>query len=224
MIIGILPACGDAIRMEGIAKFNLNIPQSNETLISWHVKSLMNYCDKVVVVVKKEHKHLLYMFNDNKKVIILVEQTSTMSETILRAIKKFYADEYVIGMPDTFVVGDNPYKSIITDNPNSDLNIGAFKIKNIQKGKLGQIDISNNIVLDCVDKNINCDYKHSWGFLRFKRSMIKLIDKKTPHLGYIVNPAIINKYSVTASIINGEYFDCGTQDEYEQFLKYMHGV
>jgi hypothetical protein len=224
MRIGILPACGDATRMGGIAKFNLNLPKSNETLISWHVKSQLNYCDKVIIVVKKEHEHLLGLLKDNKKVIILVEQTSSMSETVLKAIKKFYADEYVIGMPDTFVAGNNPYEFVINNNTNSDLNIGAFKIKDSQKGKLGQINIKNNLVFDCVDKNINCDYEHSWGFLRFNRSIIKLIDKKTPHLGYIVNPAIINKYSVTASIINGEYFDCGTQDEYKQFLKYMHGV
>lgn len=221
MIIGIIPACGDALRMGGIAKFNLNIPQSNETLISWHIKSQLNYCDKVIVVIKKEYEHLLEIFKSNNRVIILVEKTSSMSETILKAIKKNYADEYVIGMPDTFVVGDNPYKSVINNNANSDLNIGAFQIKDSQKGKLGQISIVNNTVVDCIDKDINCDYEYSWGFLRFNRSIIKLIDKKTPHIGYVINPVIINKYLVTATIINGEYFDCGTPDEYQELLKYI---
>ena len=56
MIIGIIPACGNATRMGGIAKFNLKIPKSNETLISWHVKYQLKYCDKVIILVKKEHK------------------------------------------------------------------------------------------------------------------------------------------------------------------------
>jgi UTP-glucose-1-phosphate uridylyltransferase len=218
MIIGIIPACGNATRMGGIAKFNLKIPKSNDTLISWHIKSQLEYCDKVVVLVKKEHESSLSMFKDNNKIIILVEQTSSMSETILKAIEKFYADEYLVGMPDTFVIGDNPYKEIITNNISSDLNLGVFKIKNSQKGKLGQLDIINGVVIDCIDKDIKCNYEYSWGFLRFNRSILKLIDKEAPHIGYVINPAIKEKLLVMASIIDGEYFDCGTQAEYEELL------
>ena len=224
MIIGIIPACGDATRMGGIAKFNLKIPQSNETLISWHIKSQLNYCDKVIIVIKKEYQNLLEMFKDNDRVIILVEKTFSMSETVLKAIEKFDADQYLVGMPDTFVVGNNPYKDIMINNTNSDLNIGVFKIKNNQKGKLGQINIVDNIVVDCMDKNINCNYEYSWGFLRFNKSIVKLIDKETPHIGYVINPTISNNHLVTANIIEGEYFDCGTQDEYEEFLKYVSSV
>lgn len=219
MIIGIIPACGNATRMGGIAKFNLKIPKNNNTLISWHVESQLKYCDKVIILIKKEHQELLNVFKNNNRIIILIEQTSSMSETILKATEKFYADEYVIGMPDTFVIGDNPYKKIINNNINSDLNIGAFKIKNSQKGKLGQINIINGIVMDCIDKNINCNYKYFWGFLRFNRSVLKLIKKETLHIGYVINPAIKEKLLVTANIINGEYFDCGTQDEYQEFLR-----
>ena len=219
MIIGIIPACGNATRMGGIAKFNLKIPKSNETLISWHVKSQLKYCDKVIILVKKEHKESLNMFKDNNKIIILIEQTSSMSETILKATEKFYADEYLVGMPDTFVIGDNPYKEIITNNISSDLNIGVFKIKNSQKGKLGQINIIDGFVVDCVDKDVKCNYEYSWGFLKFNRSILKLIDRETSHIGYVINPAIKENLSVMASIVDGEYFDCGTQDEYEELLK-----
>ena len=219
MIIGIIPACGNATRMGGIAKFNLKIPQSGETLISWHVKSQLEYCDKVVILVKEKHKNLLNIFKDNNKIIILVEQTSSMSETILKATGKFYADEYVVGMPDTFVTGDNPYKEIITNNINSDLNLGVFKIKNSHKGKLVQLNIIDGVVVDCIDKDINCNYEHSWGFLRFNRSILKLIQKEAPHIGYVINPAIKEKLLVMASIVDGEYFDCGTQEEYQELLK-----
>jgi hypothetical protein len=122
-------------------------------------------------------------------------------------------------MPDTFVIGDNPYKQIINNNINSDLNLGVFKIKDSQKGKLGQINIVDGVVTDCIDKDINCDYKHSWGFLRFNRSILKLIDKQTSHIGYVINPAIKEKLLVMASIVDGEYFDCGTQEEYQELLK-----
>jgi hypothetical protein len=219
MIIGIIPACGNATRMGGIAKFNLKIPTSGETLISWHVKSQLEYCDKVIILVKKEHEDSLNMFKDNNKIVILTEQTSSMSETVQKATKKFYADEYVVGMPDTFVIGDNPYKKIITNNINSDLNLGVFKIKDSQKGKLGQINVIDEVVVDCIDKDMNCNYKHSWGFLRFNRSILKLIDKQTPHIGYVINPAIKEKLLVTASIVDGEYFDCGTQEEYQELIK-----
>ena len=219
MMIGIIPACGNATRMGGIAKFNLKIPQSDETLISWHIKSQLEYCDKVIILVKKEHEDSLNIFKNNNKIIILVEQTSSMSETVLRATEKFYADEYVVGMPDTFVTGDNPYKEIVTNNINSHLNLGVFKIKESQKGKLGQISIIDGVVLDCIDKDINCNYEYSWGFLRFNRSILKLIDKQTSHIGYVINPAIKEKLLVMASIVNGEYFDCGTQDEYQELLK-----
>ena len=219
MMIGIIPACGNATRMGGIAKFNLKIPQSDETLISWHIKSQLEYCDKVIILVKKEHEDSLNIFKNNNKIIILVEQTSSMSETVLRATEKFYADEYVVGMPDTFVTGDNPYKEIVTNNINSHLNLGVFKIKESQKGKLGQISIIDGVVIDCIDKDINCNYEYSWGFLRFNRSILKLIDKQTSHIGYVINPAIKEKLLVMASIVNGEYFDCGTQDEYQELLK-----
>lgn len=218
MIIGIIPACGNATRMGGIAKFNLKIPKSNDALISWHIKSQLEYCDKVVVLVKKEHEVLFDAFKNNNKIIILVEKTLSMSETILKAVKKFYADEYVVGLPDTFVIGRNPYKETITNNINSDLNVGVFKIKDSQKGKLGQVNIVDGLVVDCIDKDIKCNYEYSWGFLRFNRSILKLIDEQTPHIGYAINPAIKNKSLVTASIIDGEFFDCGTWDEYEELL------
>jgi len=218
MIIGIIPACGNATRMGGIAKFNLRIPKSDDTLISWHIKSQLEYCDKVIVLVKKEHEGLFDAFKNNNKIIILLEKTLSMSETILKAVKKFYADEYVVGLPDTFVIGRNPYRETITNNINSDLNVGVFKIKDSQKGKLGQVNIVDGLVVDCIDKDIKCNYEYSWGFLRFNRSILKLIDEQTPHIGYAINPAIKNKYLVTASVVDGEFFDCGTWDEYEELL------
>jgi len=217
MITGIIPACGDATRMGGIAKFNLPLTKKM-TIIDWHIKSQLKYCDNVIIVVNEKYENLLNKFKKNKKIKIIVTKTKTMSETVLLAINSFESDNYVVGMPDTYVIGENPYKKIIKNNIDSDINLGIFKIKENQKGKLGQVDIYNSTVIDCVDKSIGCNYKYSWGFIKFSQSAIKLIDKKDPHIGYIINKAIKNNYLIKSSVINGEYFDCGTLQEYQELL------
>jgi hypothetical protein len=224
-MIGIIPAAGDAIRMGGIPKFLLPINNEFKNLITWHIESQLKYCEKVVVITKPKYKNKLNSFITNKNVSIVYMETLSMSETVLNAIKLFPSKEYLFGMPDTFCIGDNPYDKIMEDNKPCDINLAIWKIKKYQKGKLGQIKINkHHEVVDCIDKDLSCNYEYSWGMMRFSHNVSNLIEINTPHIGFMINPSIENGLNVIANVIDGEYFDCGTTKEYDQLLKKMNRV
>ena len=219
-MIGLLPAAGDALRMNGIPKFMLPLPDYKQTLISWHIEKQLEVCTKVIIATKPENAILFKNFIKDSRVFLLIVESQTVSETILKMIEAFPSADYMFGMPDTFFIGENPYKTLLNDEYN-DLNLALWKIEKDQIGTLGQIKLdSKNNIIDIKDKDNKCKYELFWGAMKFNLNFINFINKNDSHPGLAIKPAITNNIKYKASIINGKYFDCGTMDQYKKMIVY----
>jgi GTP:adenosylcobinamide-phosphate guanylyltransferase len=88
-VIGIIPAAGDAKRMNGVLKFFLPIPGKNKTLIDWHIENQLKVCEKIIIATKPENAIMFkYLLKDPRICIFLVE-TKTASETIKKVVDFF---------------------------------------------------------------------------------------------------------------------------------------
>jgi hypothetical protein len=129
-------------------------------------------------------------------------------------------------MPDTYFINNNnsTFHEITKMNimlNKFDIVVIIWKIKEYQYGKLGQIQIENNKVVDIMDKNKDCLYPYSWGVIGWTNKVNNLIDPNTPHIGYILNSALKQNIDIGYIISDTEYFDCGTPDEYFKMIKNM---
>ena len=207
----ILPAAGSATRMRGIPKFLLPVDKTGISLIEKHISELQGYFERVYIPTNENFVSLVKNL-ENDKVRVLKMKTNTMTETVLNVINESNELNFAMVMPDTFFLGENPINHLL--DTSTDLQIAAWEIREDQKGKLGQIHISENTVLDIKDKVADCQYLHFWGALSFNRVFVDLLDPTMPHLGYAIPQALKNNFKHSVAIMNGEYFDCGTPSEY----------
>ncbi len=222
-MIGLIPAAGDAKRMLEIPKFLLPIFKTEKTLISWHIENQLKFCERVVIITKPENAIFFRHLAQNEKISILVVETKTMSESILRAVESFPSDQYILGMPDTYTVGENPYEILIKNIDNSNMLLALWDIKKDQFGTLGQVLLrGDNTVADVKDKDIDCKYPVFWGLIKFDNQIIKHIKKEDEHIGFSIMPAANSGLRVKGLIGSGRYFDCGTMGKYEKLIEFLY--
>lgn len=215
----LIPAAGYASRMNNIPKFLLPVGKKGENLLATQIANAVEWYDTILIGVKED---LITLMNErlfDGRVQIVPMTTKTMSETILKLASKSTSDKLALIMPDTFFEGENPHKFLSTAN--SDLNIALWLIREKQRGKLGQIEISENEVVRCIDKDPSCKLPYAWGALSFNRKFLDLINEEMPHVGYGISPAILSGLSISHSIVDGNYFDCGTPDEYYELVNLL---
>lgn len=215
--ICILPAAGNATRMNGLPKFALPIDINNLSLIENHIKNIEKSVDKIIIATKKENLNILANLEVGMKTEIMTIESISMSDTVLQIVKNHKAKKYILIMPDTYFRGEKPYA--ILSNKDLKTNLIVFPIREDQKGKLGQVRIDeNNRVLDIIDKSKDCDYEFAWGAVSFGNDLIKYIKKKDPHIGYAVRESLKDNL-VQAKLIECEYYDCGTPNEYFDLIR-----
>ncbi len=214
----ILPAAGNATRMRGLPKFLLPIDLDYLTLIENHAKQLEELCLRIWIPVNPDFENLLSKLDklpDN--CIVVPMRTISMTETILNVVQMSDSKDFSLIMPDTFFVGEQPYKKLSVD---SFASLACWKIRDEQKGKLGQVLVDHgNKVTDIRDKDINCDYELSWGAVSFSRDLINYMEITDPNIGMAVAKSIKNGEDVNCLMVDGEYFDCGTPREYFHLLE-----
>lgn len=222
-LLHIIPAAGKASRIGGIPKFLLPIASDN-FLIKFH-SNLLNdiHLDiKKVIVVSTEYFETVKRLDLDAEII--KADTKTMNETTKVAIDKFPDfSNYLITMPDTYYEDKNIiYNLIHTSMENkSPISLALWMIEDYQKGKLGQVKISQEQVVDVIDKDLNCEYELAWGAISWKKEVNSLIDEKDSHIGYILNPALKQNIKIDFVKANNTYFDCGTFNEYSKLLKVL---
>lgn len=220
---GILPAAGAASRMRGIPKFLLPCTTSYKTLLERHLEEMLKYCDIVWIPTRPELVNLLQSLGlSSDRVVIMSVSTKTMTETVMHVVNVASAGEFMLCMPDTFFSQDLPYERL--QNLEGDVMFACWKIRQDQKGKLGQVLFDDTPqeatpIKHSIDKDSNCDYPHAWGALSFNRRFIQLGNPDMSHVGYIINPAIKAGLQVNGFSLSGDYYDCGTPKEYVQLLK-----
>jgi GTP:adenosylcobinamide-phosphate guanylyltransferase len=216
--IGILPASGRASRIGGIPKFCL--PVSDErSLLQWHVEQMLEMCDEVRVSTKAEWVPIIQNMDMNIKLI--VREPSTMSDAIKFMVGE-YNDTVLIGMPDTYILNAsaNIYKEMFQET-NADLVLGVWQCSDELKGRVGQVLLSGDKVIDSKDKEDDCDYLDMWGTMMFRKNMIRYLDPKLEHPGKQIKEWISEGKNIRAVRPGGKYMDIGTLKGLKHLYKEM---
>lgn len=214
----IIPAAGLATRMRGIPKFLLPCDATYNTLIEAHISALLDLCEIVWIPTRPEIILLLDSLGlARDRVVLLPMTTENMTQTVSKVLQISKTENFQLVMPDTFFHGEKPY-AVLSPTPTL-VDLACWGIRDNQKGKLGQVLIENGRAVDIKDKDPNCDYRHSWGSLTFHRELLNYADSSDPHIGFAVRNALISGENVSARIMHGKYFDCGTPSEYLDMLQ-----
>lgn len=218
MKLGMLPAAGTASRMRGLPKFLLPVTENVQTLIEHHVELLADLVDKILIPTRPENVNLLERLNLPDKVELSILSTETMSETLRKALRGVNFESCILGMPDTFYASRNPYLTLAQD-PEADVKLALWATKPSQRGQVGSVELgADEEILRCEDKSQAWDFGQHWGALRFNEPALELLDPRTPHVGFLINPSVAAGLKVIGTTIEGEYFDCGTFSEYRRCL------
>ncbi len=218
----IIPSAGLSTRMRGLPKFLLPVDKEYKTLLENHLDGLTNIDEKISKIWIATRPQLVPIINTldltNPKVEILGMETSTMNETLLNVCNQSIAKNFLLIMPDTYFLNMQPY-DVLDIKPNV-CDLAIWKIKKEQRGKLGEVSVSSDTTLtSIVDKNPDSGLEYSWGALTFSEKLLDYVDIKDSHIGYAVEKAFNGGHSITTKKINGEYFDCGTPEEYISLIK-----
>ena len=213
----ILPECGDATRIGNIPKFLL--PVSNNTSLLKNILEILinNNIKNIWISTQPQYGQILYNYTKEFEYVnIKLNITKTMSETIkdYEKIKQPYTLMYI---PDTYITDKDIANKMLQElsNNNIDVIVAVWKIKKYQYGKLGQVLLDeNDFVLKVSDKDKTCTYEYAWGAIGWKNDYWKYIISDTNHIVYGLNHAIENGLKIKAIIMEGEYYDCGTINEY----------
>jgi hypothetical protein len=215
--IGILPASGKASRIGGIPKFCLPI-SDNQSLLKWHVDQMLEVCDEVRVSTRSSWVPIIQSMNMDIKLIAL--EPSTMSHAV-RFLVGDYNDTVLIGMPDTYIYGTdkNIYHEMMKTP--GDLILGAWDCNEEMRGTVGQILLSDNKVVASIDKSYECEYKHMWGTMLFRKNLIRYIDEEFDHPGKQIQEWIDMNLDVRSVQPGGSYMDIGTFTGLKSLYKNM---
>lgn len=218
-IIGVLPASGRASRIGGIPKFALPI-SDDRSILQWHVAQMLEVCDEVRVCTRPEWVPIIQNMDLNIKLI--VHEPTTMSEAIQFMIGN-YNDTVLVGMPDTYMHGTtkNIYKELVKNQNNQDLVLGLWNCRKELRGRVGQIYQSDGKIYYSRDKDPECDYKHMWGTMLFRKNLIRYIDPKLDHPGKQIQSWIDSNLIVEGVEFEGDYMDIGTLKGLKELYKRM---
>ena len=217
-IHGILPAAGHAVRLRRLPKFLLPCDENATTLIEKHIEELENLCEIIWLPVRPDLVSLVHDLNLGDHVIPVAMSTKTMSETVLRIGNISGADSFLLGMPDTAFVGEQPYSHIVEKLKGGSLSLALWETSDSQRGKVGAVEIIENNVVSAVDKDADFNHKYHWGAMAFKKDFLSLLTPEMPHTGYVINEYLRRKLKLDFYLVDGQYFDCGTFTEYKKFI------
>jgi len=214
-IIGLIPLSGNATRMKHLPKFLLpckpGLTLLDNTIVTFKKINILD----IYAGVSDSNYNLLTQYDINKKII----NSLTMAETVKKLIESYYAKKYILIMPDTFFHIDERFNKIEKMLDDYKIVICIWKIKDYQVGKLGQVKLVNNEVVDIIDKDNTCKYEYAWGVIAWCSELNDLIDPTWNHIGYLINKSIELKIPIGTIIMPGTYYDCGTYEEYFTFIK-----
>jgi hypothetical protein len=220
-IQAILPAAGNAVRLRGLPKFLLPMDTNALTLLEKHIELLNFHAEVIWLPVRADLASLVTDLNLGEKVIPIPVRTKTMTETVLRIVELTEVNEFILGMPDTVFSHGNPYEKLISvrNKSEADLVLSIWNTRVEQQGKVGSVKFDKNYkVLESKDKILDRSYSHHWGAMYMNKRFIDLLNKEMPHPGYAINLAVAENLRNFVSLEEGEYFDCGTFDEYQKYL------
>jgi hypothetical protein len=102
-----------------------------------------------------------------------------------------------------------------------DNSLALWRIRPEQRGKLGEVDISEEeaIVKKMVDKDPLANLEWSWGMFSLDSYQLLGFDSTDSHPGISLSKLVDKGYVLKYVKQKGEYWDCGTTDEYSSLLE-----
>ncbi len=221
MRLGLLPAAGTATRMSGLPKFLLPISEAHQCLLTYHVDLMAPHVDRIIVPTRSEWVSLLQSFEFGPQVEIMSMQTQTMAETVKKSLDGRDYASCVLGMPDTYFVGGNPYRDL-GEHPRGDVSLAVFATGPDQSGKVGSVAMDNEgTVFDHADKDPDKDFGAHWGVMEFSSEVEHFLDPGAATGGYLITEALKRSMTVRGYMADYRYFDCGTLSEYAECLAFV---
>ena len=221
MRLGLLPSAGTASRMNGIPKFLLPVSDELQCLLDYHVRLMQASVDRIIIPTRTEWVRLLESFDFGDSVSIVELNTSTMAETLRRALDGLSYDTCVLGMPDTYFMHENPYAEL-QRHQGYDLTLRLYPTRPEQVGKVGSVRIdSSHDVTAHADKDPEADFGWHWGVMEFARHTEEFLNPQAATGGYLIDECLSRGLKVKGFPAENPYFDCGTFPEYLQCLTHL---
>jgi choline kinase len=218
----LIPAAGSATRLRGLPKFLLPTTEQNVSLLERHLNILSGYFDEVLIGINPDFEHLIRsVVNETDKIQIHPMSTKTMMETVINLAALTACENFVVVMPDTyFSYYPEIIEFLLRENPDSIPTLMCWEMSDFQRGKLGQVLINTNgSIADIRDKDLDCEYQYFWGVAQFSELELDTANVSDSHIGFMFEKLVASGFQVNALKISGQYFDCGTQNEYISMLK-----
>lgn len=225
-MIGLLPAAGQATRMNGLPKYLLPIPGGS--LIQRHV-DMMRVAGLTDCI--REYRHSIFIpfrelswnhaasYDLDGNMAYPISPTETMSETVLTALPGSESHCVLLGLPDTYFEDTQAYHKLADVlNDGAQLAVGLFRSRPSQHTKVGMCRIEGNRVTEVIDKPKSTDLGWLWGVLAWQPAFWGYIKPEDPHVGYAIPRAIAAGLDVRAVKMEGWYWDCGTPEEYFELI------
>ena len=210
--------------MHGIPKFLLPLSDNLQCLLDYHVSLMGDYVDRIIIPTRSEWAPLLRSFDFGDAVTILELNTATMAETVRKSLDGVDYDTCVLGMPDTYFVGGNPYRDLASLAP-ADVSLAVFPTRPEQAGRMGSILLDDSHRVSAhADKDPDHDYGMHWGVIEFTPAVEKLLDPAATTGGYLITEALEQDLDVRGYVADYSYFDCGTVGEYLKCLVHVNST
>jgi len=221
MITGIIPAGGQATRMMGLPKMLLPTPDG--VLLAVLQKRMLQLELRGMVIAATNGNRAVLEGYIAPNTYIFDGITATMSEAVLQARLEAQDDTVIFGMPDTYFEDEYAYVRLIDAlDKGADAAVGMFYTRPEQRHKLGMCDTIGEELFGVVDKPARTALKWAWGVLAWRPVFWECIQARDPHVGYAIPRALDAGLKVTAVRHVGQYYDCGTGDEYFDLITHLH--
>lgn len=222
-VVGLLPAGGMATRLSGLPKFLLPCPDGY--LLKRHIDKMREAgAQKVWIAASKATAPFVKPYAENATA--KTYETGTMPGDLL-AIRDFCSDDTVLfGLPDTYWTYSETYPKLLhrIQEFGADVAVGLWRIRNDQRGKLGQVDTYGDRCTRIVDKAPDCLLPWVWGAIAWQPVFWDFIKPDMSHMGMALQAAIDGGLKVWPVMIEGDYFDCGSWEEYALMCAQTSGV
>lgn len=222
-MIGIIPAGGNATRMRRIPKMTLPVPTNGDTLFTVLIERMRSAgIEHVLVAVSDATAGIIAPFCGSET-LLYKTAVPTMSEAVILARQHTYAGgACFFGMADTYFEDTDAFMKLrMALAGGADIAVGLFQTRPEQHRKLGMCRVKGTQVLEVVDKPQETALNQAWGVLAWKPSFWDFMNADDPHIGYALPRAIEAGLDVRAVFMDGEYFDCGTPDEYFECINHL---
>ena len=231
-MIGILPAAGNATRINGLPKYLLPIP--NTYLLDWHVQGMLaSGCRRVFAGANSQNAVLLDLYAPNA-LVYTARRHNTMTQTIIsgyvQAIEENYSNDLCLfGMPDTYWTDNSVYWRLAAQiKTGGHVAVALCPLRPNQYRSMGCVEVEGNQVTAVVDKPEWSIFSYGWGALAWTPPFWDYLRPDDPHVGYALPRAIEAGLDVRAVKMDGSYYDCGTPEGYfecvQSFEVVEHGA